>query len=81
MESRFNHNDDIVINFGKSGILSGKIHAIKFTESKVIYDIVLSPFLDNENLQILKDIDSFFVEQGEDRFNNKSNVGIIDIKN
>lgn len=81
MESRFKHYEEVVINFGKSGILSGQVHAITFTESKVFYDILISPFENNKDLQTLRNIDSYFVENVEDRFNGKSNIGIIDTKN
>jgi hypothetical protein len=65
MDSRFEFNDDVVINFGKSGILSGKINAVKFTASKVYYDVIILPFADNEYPQILKEIDSYFIGAGE----------------
>lgn len=81
MYSRFEFNDDVVINFGKSGILSGKINAVRFTAAKVYYDVIILPFADNEYPQVLKEIDSYFIEAPEDRFNGKSNIGLIDTKN
>jgi hypothetical protein len=81
MDSRFEFNDDVVINFGKSGVLSGKINAVKFTASKVYYDVIILPFADNEYPQVLKEIDSYFIEAPEDRFNGRSNIGLIDTKN
>lgn len=81
IESRFKHNQEVVVNFGKAGLLSGQIDAIKFTESKVYYDVIILPFADNEYPQVLKEVDSYFVESPEDRFNGKSNIGLIDTKN
>ena len=62
MDSRFEFNDDVVINFGKSGVLSGKTNAVKFTASKVYYDITILPFANNEYPQVLKEIDSYFLK-------------------
>jgi len=81
IESRFKHNQEVVVNFGKAGLLSGQIDAIKFTESKVYYDILICPFENNEHIQKLTNVDSYFVENVDDRFNGKSNIGIINSKN
>lgn len=84
MESRFIHNQEIVVNFGKAGILIGKITAIKFTESKVLYDVDVYPFPEIEyknQSQKLTNIDSYYIELPEDRFNGMSNIGIIKTDN
>lgn len=66
--SRHKMGDTVILNFFNCGKLgTGIISGIKYTDyGKVLYDITLRPFSDeegNENLKtILKDIDSYFVK-------------------
>jgi len=81
MESRFSIGKEVVINFGKSGLISGVICGVAFTESKVYYDITINPFSDNQYNQTVSRIDSYFVELPEDRFNGNSNIGLVESEN
>lgn len=67
-KSRHSIGDEVVINlFALGKIQLGTIAGIKFTDyGKVLYDIKLFPFYNeehNKNLHtILKDVDSYFIE-------------------
>ena len=78
MESNKKIGDAVVINFGESGLLRNCfVHAVKFTESKVLYDLKIYPYTEDylkEIFFILPDIDSFFIEKPTDRFTGDSNM-------
>lgn len=83
MESDKKIGDAVVLNYGVSGLLRNCfVYAVKFTKSKVKYDVKIFPYPDEEHnkdlFHILTDIDSYFVEHPEDRFTGKSNMPFID---
>jgi len=79
MDSDKKIGDAVVVNLGHSGLIRDCfIRAVKFTESKVLYDVEVFPFLDepdNEHLSVLLiDVKSYYVEHPEDRFTGKTNM-------
>ena len=74
MQSDKQLNDAVVVNLGEDGLIRNcRICGIKFSEGKVRYDI----WVETSRL-LLENIDSYFVEYGEDRFTGRSMVGMYD---
>jgi hypothetical protein len=86
-------NDDVVVNFGAAGVISGKVVSVIFKEGVVNYDILIIPFPEsNEVLEplVIKDVRGYYVEKPfarfkapiyENGFNGESNVGWEQVKN
>ncbi len=69
MQSDKKLNDAVVINLGEDGLIRNCcVVAIRFSEGKVCYDLMAGTLL-------LTNIDSYYVEYGEDRFTGRSMVG------
>jgi hypothetical protein len=77
--------DNVVVNFGNAGVISGIVENISFSMGLVFYDIKIYPFLDEpENrhvYEILRNVRGYFIEKPTDRFKGKSNMGLSIIKN
>lgn len=85
-ESRFKTGEEVTVNFGKAGVLCGKVCSVKYATlpvHKVYYDIQVFPFNDNDKdfSTVLKEVDSYFIEKLTDRFDGKSGVGIVNSDN
>jgi hypothetical protein len=85
-DSRHKTNEEVTVNFGKAGVLCGIVCGVKYSINpvhKVYYDIQVFPFNDHDKdfSTVLKDVDSYFIEKIDDRFNGKSGVGVNDSKN
>lgn len=62
--SRHKIGDKVILNFFDSGTVGiCNVAAVKYTDyGKVLYDVSLIPFQNEEHIVILKDIDSYYVQ-------------------